>query len=185
MVWARKVYTMEETYVTLAQLSTRLQMDRSQLRKYVLRKGVAWQHVRTPDSHGQVALALTTEAAEHLIALRAEEGFVPGRTRALPVPTEDRGVCYIVQLVPDLAPGRLKVGFAADLAARLAAHRTAAPTAVVLETWPCKRVWEATALDALTACDCTMIGPEVFDCLNIDTVIARGHAFFALLPSLS
>jgi hypothetical protein len=92
------------------------------------------------------------------------------------------GVFYVIQLVPDLAPRRLKLGFAESLDQRLAQHRTAAPTAKVLMAWPCKRAWELTAMDALTRKTCSLVMNEVFDCSDVDGLLQAGSHFFSLLP---
>jgi len=51
--------------------------------------------------------------------------------------TYDRyGYFYIIQLVPEALPNRVKIVFADNVATRLAEHRTDAPTAKLLKTWP-------------------------------------------------
>src|SRR5262249_33797068 len=82
----------------------------------------------------------------------------------------------------DLDPRRLKLGVADDLPSRLSQHRTAAPTAVVVKSWPCKRTWEGTVMDCLTAVNCRLILNEVFECDDVVALIARGDNLFALLP---
>ena len=66
--------------------------------------------------------------------------------------------------------------------ARLLQHRTAAPTAVVVKSWPAKRTWEVPAMDCLTATDCRLILNEVFECDDIDAMLARGDSWFGLMP---
>lgn len=62
-------------YVTLAALADELHLDRSNLRKYALKKGYAFAAVRTPESHNQATLALTLSDAESVRRLREAEGF--------------------------------------------------------------------------------------------------------------
>ncbi len=52
------------------------------------------------------------------------------------------GYFYIVQLVPEAIPNRIKLGYTDDLKQRLREHQTSAPTAKILSHWPCKRYWE-------------------------------------------
>jgi hypothetical protein len=92
------------------------------------------------------------------------------------------GVFYVIQLVPELDSRRLKLGFAESLEQRLVQHRTAAPTAKVLQAWPCKRSWELTAIDALTSVGCRLILNEGFECDDPDALVQRGEAFFRMLP---
>jgi hypothetical protein len=63
--------------------------------------------------------------------------------------TED-GVFYFLQLEPIHDPGRIKLGFTTDLDGRLRKHRCSAPFAQCLKTWPCRRIWERTVMDAIT-----------------------------------
>ncbi len=93
-------------------------------------------------------------------------------------------VFYIIQLAPDLKPGRVKLGFTSVVAERLAEHQVSAPTAVLYHTWPCHRSWEKAAIASLTRAGCTMLRNESFDCDNLEDMVARGDAFFALMPPL-
>jgi len=63
----------------------------------------------------------------------------------------DTGVFYLIQLEPTLAPGRFKVGFASIMNERLRKHRCSAPFATIIATWPCRKLWEQTAIDCVTA----------------------------------
>lgn len=167
-----------EGYVTLKSLSEQLSLDRSNTRKYVLKLGIKPQRRRTPDSGNQLTLTVTEEEARTIIHRRAEQGFLAHGK----IVSADTGHFYIIQLVPELDPHRIKLGFAADVAERLAQHRTAAPTARLLRAWPCKRTWELTAMDALTGEGCRFILNEVFEVDDLEAIAKRGDAFFALLP---
>lgn len=94
----------------------------------------------------------------------------------------DEGVFYFIQLLPDQLPGRVKVGFSAALGSRLAQHRTTAPEAKLLESWPCQRSWETAALRAFTTqCGAYHVGGEVFDCEDVQHSLKRLGYFFAWL----
>ena len=168
----------DDTYLSLKELARLLGMDRSHARRYVLKLGVTFHRRRTADSANQLTLAVNKEEADGILAQRREQGFLG----AGPVLLADVGVFYVIQVVPELAPLRVKLGFAGDLSDRLAQHRTAAPTAAVLKFWPCRRSWETTAMDALTASGCRFILNEVFECESLDDLSRRGDAFFSLLP---
>ena len=117
---------MAEDFVSLKQLATELGMDRSHARRYVLRLGFTPHKRRTADSQNQLTLAVTIPEAEVIRNKRREAGFFESTK---PVVSEV-GVFYVIRLVPELEPRRLKLGFADDLPSRLGQHRTAAPTAV-------------------------------------------------------
>ena len=93
------------------------------------------------------------------------------------------GVFYLIQLEPEHDPGRFKVGFAVLIGERLRSHRCAAPFAQVVQTWPCRRLWERTAIDCVTV-DCVQLHTEVFRTNDLPSVVARCDAFFAMMPSL-
>ncbi len=168
-----------EAYVSIKELAHRLGMDRSHARRYVLKLGYSFHKRRTPDSGSQLSLCVTSAEAEEIESQRAKSGF----TASTIVAISDVGVFYVIQLVPDLDPKRLKLGFAESLDQRLSQHRTAAPTARVLHAWPCKRSWELTVMDALTCKGCRLILNEVFECDEPESLIRRGDALFAILPA--
>lgn len=170
---------MPSEFVTIKQLADQIGMDRSHARRYVLKLGIEPKKRRSIDSGGQLTLTLTDEEAELVRIKRREEGFLGSKK---PVET-GIGVFYIIQLVPELDPLRVKLGYADDLHSRLAQHRTAAPTAKALVSWPCKRSWETTVMDALVAQGCRLIMNEVFECESLDSLVEYGNRLFAVLPA--
>ena len=167
-------------YVTLKELAKELGMDRSHMRKYVLANGFTPVSIRTEDSAHQATLALTPEDAESVRSMRVRNGF----SATFRAPLENgNGVFYVIQVVPDLDPLRVKLGWTHDISSRLDAHRTAAPTAEMVKMWPCRKVWEVAAIHSVTQTDCTNIGSEVYRCSNLQSLIARCEAFFALMPN--
>jgi hypothetical protein len=150
IIEVKVVRCMADEFVTLKDLAAEFGIDHSNVRKYVRKLGIATQRRRTPNSRNQLTDTLTQEEAECVRAKRREEGFL-GSMKAVDAAV---GVFYVVQLIPELDSSRIKFGYADDMSTRLGQHRTAAPTARVLKTWPCKRSWESTIMDALAACDC-------------------------------
>jgi hypothetical protein len=169
-----------DEFVSLKQLADALGLDRSNARKYVLKQGFKPVKRRTLDSGGMLALSFTKEEAERIIAVRREQGFFGG-PEAKPI-SDEKGYFYVIQLIPEFEPNRVKLGFASDVEDRLQQHRTSAPTATVRQMWPCRKTWEVTAIAALTATGSRLILNEVFECDGVEQLLARGDAFFALLP---
>jgi len=167
-----------EDYISIKHLAERLGMDRSHARRYVLKLGFKPEKRRTRDSGNQLSLTVTADEADAILKHRTEQGFA-GQSKA--VETE-AGIFYVIQLVPELDPRRIKLGFAIDLNDRLVQHRTAAPTAKILKSWSCKRSWEGTIMDCLASQDCRHILNEVFECENIENLMKRGDDLFNLLP---
>ena len=169
---------MNDDFVSLKQLAEEFGLDRSNMRKYVLKLGVTPHKRRTADSASQLTLAVTIADANLIRTKRREQGFLESLR---PVVTEV-GVFYVIQLVPELDPRRLKFGFADNIQTRLAQHRTSAPTAKLLKTWPCRRSWEGTLIDCLAGAGCKLILNEVYEMDDVAKVVERADAIFKLLP---
>ena len=92
------------------------------------------------------------------------------------------GVFYIILLEPELDPGRIKVGFTTSISERLRNHQTAAPFSKVVGTWPCKSLWEKTAIDCVTQ-GCEKIHTEVFQTDDVEGVVFLADKFFDLMPT--
>jgi hypothetical protein len=164
--------------VPLRILARELRVDRSHFRRYVLRLGITPQKRHTADSGNKLVVTVTSKEAECIRAARRQQGY------DLPAGEADEtvGVFYVVQVVPELDPNRIKLGFAEDATNRLAQHRTAAPTAKLLKSWPCKRSWEWTIIDALSTAGCKLILNEVYECCDLRGLLAQGDQLFAMLP---
>ena len=100
-----------------------------------------------------------TKEADRLAADRA-------RRRAK---NNTRGIIYALQLLPDLVPNRLKIGFTSSpIERRLHQHRVTCPALVLLARWPASRRDEpkAHALVAGRLGSC-----EIFDVLDVDAAL--------------
>jgi hypothetical protein len=117
-------------------------------------------------------LALIPNASE-LVGADDHEGFVSL--------SDENGVFYLLQLEPEHDPKRFKVGFAVSMPERLRQLRCSAPFASLVKSWPCRRLWERTAIDCVSA-GCERLHTEVFRAASIDEVAARCERFFALMP---
>jgi biotin operon repressor len=167
-------------FITVCQLATELGMDRSACLKAVKKAGVDIHMRRPTGARGQKAASLTTEQAEAFRALRREQGFAVGRSKGEAVRSKD-GSFYAIAIVPDLDARRVKLGFAESVKTRLLEHQTAAPTAVLLRAWPCRRSWETAAIAALTRSGAKLIRNEVYEIGDVDAMLETGDAFFAMV----
>ena len=168
-----------DDFVMLSALAKEFQIDKSNLRKYILKMGITFHKIRSRESKGQPALAVSVDDANVIRAKRDAEGFM---STPRPVVT-NAGVFYIMQLIPELDATRIKLGFAESIQDRLAQHQTSAPTAKLVKAWACKRSWEGTVIDCLVSSGCRLLTNEVYECDDIEEIIARGNKLFALLPS--
>lgn len=95
--------------------------------------------------------------------------------------SSSEGAFYIIQLLPAEVPQRIKMGYSTRPQERLKNHRTAAPTAKLLATFPCPRWAERAAIQQLVAHDAEQVGPEVFDlCEPVADFVIRATDTFAL-----
>ena len=164
----------------LAEVAKRLNLEVTAVRRLIAREGDALG-IKTHRGKGS-KLFLSKDDAERLIAsYEARRGAV--QTSAEETSTFDRyGFFYIIQLVPEALPNRVKIGFADSVERRLTEHHTAAPTARVLKAWPCKRSWDYAAMDSITKEGCKLVLNEDFEG-DIAGFVERGDKFFAVMPN--
>jgi len=169
-------------YVTLKEISERIGLDRSNARKWLNGQGFDFVQVRDQESR-QLVNALTIEDAERAVTLRLERGFDCQRSAvaAVLVANESSGYFYVMRLMPDVAPNRIKLGFASTLQSRLDAHRTTCPRLEVVKTWPCQKVYEPAAIAVAVNGTSDLYGGEVYDVKSVDALIERLDSFFNLL----
>lgn len=96
----------------------------------------------------------------------------------------DVGVFYLSQLEPVHDPNRFKVGFAKNLNERVRQHKCSAPFIEAIKTWPCRRLWEKTAIECVTN-GCEQLHTEVFRTNSIESVKTKCEQFFELMPRLN
>lgn len=174
---------MSET-VTYKEMAKRLGIDPGTVRrlveKYGAELGISVQKGRSNTSNAKWTHFLSREDADRLAAhyeARHTHSADPGSEE----PFQRVGHFYVIQLVPEALPNRLKIGYTDNLEKRLAEHQCAAPTARVLASWPCKRSWDYAAMDCITREGATWVLNEVFEG-DPQGFVQRGNAFFALMP---
>ncbi len=166
--------------VSIPEIAKRLKIDGSSVRRFIARVNDELS-IELHRGKGE-KLFVSREDADRLVAAyEARRGPIQAESET--AEKYDRfGGFYLIQLVPEALPNRIKIGFADDVEKRLGEHRTAAPTAKLLKAWPCKRSWDYAAMDSITREGCKLVLNEVYEG-DINEFIARGDAFFALMPS--
>ena len=170
---------MNNEYVSLEDLSNELGIDRSNARKWILDLGFKFFKVRS-SVHRQLMNAVSLEDANKIKETRKLLGFNSQKR----IVASRCGYFYIMLLCPDLSNKRVKLGYTTLLQNRIIAHRTIAPTAKLLISWPCKDYWEKSAIDSLIRSDCVSITNEVYDCEDIEALVERGKQFFEFMPKV-
>jgi hypothetical protein len=179
---------MTEEMVSVIDAAAELGRRKATLFKVMKRLGISGIKQRDPSKGNQVVILITRT---ELDLIRRDLGPASRGNEQDDTDMQDvgfysaeQGVFYLIQLEPNHDPQRFKVGFAADMAERLRAIRCAAPFSTVLNVWPCRRLWEKTAIDCVTV-NCERIHTEVFRTDSIEEVAGRCDKFFGMMPVLS
>jgi len=140
-------------------------------------------------NRGQTISYITEEDARRVLealasSRRSQDGQEGEEAEFTDAALYDIGVFYLLCLEPEHDPSRFKVGFASNLNERLRQHRCSAPYTQVVKTWPCRRLWEKTAIECVTE-GCERLHTEVFRSQSLEAVEAKCEQFFALMPQLA
>ena len=170
---------MSDELISVIDVAASLGKRKQYIFKILGRLGIESKKQKSSDARGQQIAYITTEGYDRIkeyLSSASEE------SDSSIVQPDVGGVFYLIQLEPEHDPGRFKVGFATSIEERLRAHKTAAPFSKVLKTWPCKSLWEKTAIDCVSQ-GCTRLHTEVFRTDSIEQVLSRCDAFFSLMPN--
>ena len=144
--------------------------------------GVTVLKRKTSSSRGALTQCISLDAANKLIT------FLDSKTKDNSKNDDQEfffqrfGYFYIVQLVPELMPNRVKIGYTDNLEQRLRDHQTSAPTARYVKYWECKRSWDQSVMDSITRSDCQLVMNEVYEG-DVTLFVQRADEFFALMPT--
>ena len=170
--------------VTYKEMAKRLGVSPDTIRRLLDRHGaelgISVQKGRTATSNAKWAHYIAREDADRLAAFY--ETLHTGTDDLSEAESFERqGYFYIIQLVPEALPNRLKIGYTDNLEKRLIEHQTSAPTAKIIASWPCKRSWDYAAMDSITRAGCCLVLNEVFEG-DPNGFVERGNQFFAQMP---
>ncbi len=168
-----------QRYISIKEIAQTLGMDRSHARKFAIKCGFEFAKQRTADSGNQLTLVLPEEKAQLLYQKRKDLGFTEDNILV----SSDIGFFYIIQLIPEFDKNRIKLGYANDVRDRLAQHRTSAPTAVLLKSYPCKREWEKTIIDFISLKHCRLINSEVYEAIDVEKMVEYADQLFSIIPN--
>lgn len=132
---------------------------------------------KTSSSKGALVACLSSDDAENFIRFYSNRG----NTKSDSSSNRNYGYFYLIQLIPEFQPDRVKVGFADDVKKRFKEHQTASPTAKLIGYWHCKRAWDQAAMDSITRTDCEYVLNEVYEG-DIEGFVNRAKEFFRIMP---
>lgn len=166
--------------ISVIDVASSLHKQKPYIFKILARLGIESIKQKNSDARGQQIAYITSEEFEQVkeYLLNFDEA-----SDSASIQLDVGGVFYLIQLEPEHDPNRFKVGFATNIEERLRAHKTAAPFSKVLKTWPCKLLWEKTAIDCVSQ-RCKRIHTEVFRTDSIELVLSNCDKFFSLMPTL-
>ena len=167
--------------VAIVELAEELGVRKQWLFKIVKRLGASAVLQRSGSRAGQKVSVVSAVDAERIRQEVAQAKVSSVGSRAAGAINPLGGYFYVIRLEPGHDFGRFKVGYTNDLDLRLQKHRTAAPFADYIRTWPCRQTWERAAIDSVTNASQLLRG-EVYRTENMDSVLERAEAFFALMP---
>jgi hypothetical protein len=172
---------MSDKLISVIDVAANLGKRKQYIFKILGRLGIESIKQKSSEARGQQIAYITNEDYEQIKEYLASVGEESDSTMIQP---DVGGVFYLIQLEPEHDSGRFKVGFATNIEERLRSHKTAAPFSKVIKTWPCKLLWEKTAIECVSQ-GCTRIHTEIFRTDSIEQVLSRCDAFFSLMPSLA
>jgi hypothetical protein len=182
---------MPDTLISVKDLAAQHGLLKQTIFKVLKRLGIEPTKGVGVNSRGQVIAYITEQEARIVIeALHSGRPSDESASQSLGSSSlpdavlDERGVFYLLSLEPKTDPGRFKVGFAASLPERLRQLRCSAPFTKVIATWPCKRLWERTAIECV-ADGCERIHTEVFRTPSLESVREKCDRFFALMPRIA
>ena len=118
--------------VAILEIAKRLNVDATTVRRLIAKESDALK-LEVHRGKGD-KLFLSKDDAEKLIAnYQARRGVVTIGSSEEQAKFDGYGYFYVIQLVPEALPNRVKIGFADNVEKRLAEHRTSAPTAKLLK----------------------------------------------------
>jgi len=176
-----------ENYVTFREIADKLGFEITTVRRAVkkLKKEMPIEVVRraNPGGVGKPYCVSQDDADKIISFLESKKKPFPQQTQS-DVSLQRYGYFYILQIIPEALPNRVKIGYTDSLEARLKEHQTVAPTAHYVGSWECKRAWDQAAMDSITREDCHLVMNEVYEG-DVDKFIQRAEAFFSTMPNRS
>jgi hypothetical protein len=180
---------MDDDLISVIDVANQYGKQKQTIFKILRRLGIETSKIRNSSSKNQLVAYITQDDFRRvneellLFAEQLQSKQINGEESDDFVSAEV-GVFYLIQLEPVLDPCRFKVGFAANMSDRLRALRCSAPFATIIKTWPCRRLWEKTAIDCVSV-GCERLHTEVFRVIALDEIVGKCEQFFSLMPSVS
>jgi hypothetical protein len=173
---------MTEQLIQVSDIAKKTGKHKSAIFKVINKLKISTQKISGDDSRGQLASYVTESDSQSIIEYIGRNGNFVSEEKS-EFNENQVGYFYLIQLEPNHDPLRFKVGFAINVGDRLIKHKCSAPYATIIRQWPCKLLWEKTAIDYISI-GCERIHTEVFRApRSLDETIEKCERFFALFQS--
>jgi len=169
-------------FMTFQELADQIGVEKTTIRRNVKSLKLTVRNEKTSTSKGASVHSLSIDDANKLIA-HFETRDRPNSNVDTSV-LERFGYFYIIQLIPEAMPNRVKIGYTDNLDTRLREHQCAAPTAKYLGHWRCKRSWDQAAMDSITREGCHLVMNEVYEG-DLESFLIKAGEFFSVMPKNS
>lgn len=159
---------MSEKKYNLFQAGEQIGVGYTTMRRYVSELSKVQEVEKNRTQTGHLASYLTQKQIDWI-----KNNLLPAQSekkKLLAKRTQDSGEIgffYAILLVPEFSKSRIKIGFTNNLQNRLSSHQCSAPTAELIKSWSCKRIWEGYLTDVV-ARHGKCIRTEVFDVKKLD-----------------
>ena len=170
-----------ENYVTFQEAANENGVGIDTIRRNAKKLELEITRRKTPSSKGALVNCLSRDDADKLKAFFDQRQNYEFDSGSSDVTVQRYGYFYLIQLIPEALPNRVKIGYTDNLEQRLSEHRTAAPTSKLLKSWECKRAWDQAAMDSITRSNCKYVLNEVYEG-EVEGFIERGDIFFGNMP---
>jgi len=157
-------------YTTVTELSKIVAMDKPNLYRLLKRLDINPKKKRVIEAGNQLVKVLNEKEVDK----------VKEHRHTYPVDNK-KSVFYCIQIHPDIAPKRIKLGFTDNLNLRIRSFKTICPHLKLLKTWDCKQKWEPAIHAAAMREGDKFVSSEVFDVVSIKDVINRIDKICVLL----
>lgn len=169
-------------FMTFREVADQIGVSIDTIRRTARRLDLIIQKEKTTTSKGATVHGLSIDDANRIVSYFEDRDNPDSDVDASSL---DRfGYFYIIQLIPEAIPNRVKIGYTDNIDTRLREHKTAAPTARYLGHWMCKRSWDQAAMDSITRKGCQLVMNEVYEG-NIEGFLSRAEEFFRIMPQNS
>ena len=171
---------MKKGYIAVSEVASALGKRKQSIFKIIKRLGIEKRFEKSDAAGGQ-KIAYISGGDFEIVKEHVQSS---GKTSSIPfLDSASGGVFYLIRLEPEHDPTRFKLGFTSNIDERLRSHRTVAPYSKVIKTWPCKPLWEKTAIESI-ARGCEKVHTEVFRG-EVEVILDRCEQFFMLMPPLA